>query len=129
MSSEAPPQASDGSDLLGPLFGDADAAEHLSDRARLQAMLDVEVALAEVEAELGVVPRAAVEPIRAAARADRFDRVAIAAEAARDGNLAIPLVRHLTRAVETIDGNAARYVHWGATSQDIVDTALVLQLQ
>ena len=129
MSSEAPPQTSHGSDLLGPLFGDADAAEHLSDRARLQAMLDVEVALAEVEAELGVVPRPAVEPIRAAARADRFDRVAIAAEAARDGNLAIPLVRHLTRAVETIDGHAARYVHWGATSQDIVDTALVLQLQ
>jgi 3-carboxy-cis,cis-muconate cycloisomerase len=119
----------DGSDLLGPLFGDADAAAHLSDRARLQAMLDVEVALADVEADLGIVPRSAVAPIRAAARADRYDIRAIAAEAARDGNLAIPVVRHLTRQVETIDPEAARYVHWGATSQDILDTALVLQLQ
>jgi 3-carboxy-cis,cis-muconate cycloisomerase len=50
-------------------------------------------------------------------------------EAARDGNLAIPLVRHLTRAVEAIDPTAARYVHWGATSQDIIDTGVVLQLQ
>ena len=122
-------KTSDGSDLLGPLFGDAEVADHLSDRARLQAMLDVEVALADVEADLGIVPRAAVEPIRAAARADRYDRHAIAEEAARDGNLAIPLVRHLTKYVEAIDANAARYVHWGATSQDILDTALVLQLQ
>ena len=117
------------SDLLGPLFGDAEVADRLSDRARLQAMLDVEVALADVEAELGIVPREAVEPIRAAARAERYDRGVIAAEAARDGNLAIPLVRHLTAAVGAIDPNAARYVHWGATSQDILDTALVLQLQ
>ncbi|HXD16244.1 MAG TPA: 3-carboxy-cis,cis-muconate cycloisomerase [Vicinamibacterales bacterium] len=119
----------EGSDLLGPLFGDADVAEQLSDRARLQAMLDVEAALADVEAELGVVPRSAVEPIRAAADAGRYDVRAIAAAAARDGNLAIPLVRHLTKDVEAIDASAARYVHWGATSQDILDTGLVLQLQ
>jgi len=92
----------EGSDLLGPLFGDADVAEQLSDRARLQAMLDVEAALADVEAELGVVPRSAVEPIRAAADAGRYDVRAIAAAAARDGNLAIPLVRHLTKDVEAI---------------------------
>src|SRR6266850_6108586 len=116
-------------DLLGPLFGDSEVAVDLSDRARLQAMLDVEAALAKVEAELGIVPRAAVEPIRAAAQADRYDCRTIAAEAAEDGNLAIPLVRHLTRQVETIDRDAARYVHWGATSQDILDTGLVLQLQ
>jgi 3-carboxy-cis,cis-muconate cycloisomerase len=119
----------DGSDLLGALFGDAEVADHLSDRARLQAMLDVEVALAEAEAALGIVPAAAVEAIRAAARADRYDHGAIEVEAARDGNLAIPLVRHLTRAVEAIDPTAARYVHWGATSQDIIDTGVVLQLQ
>ncbi len=117
------------SDLLGPLFGDAEVADHLSDRARLQAMLDVEAALAEVEAQLGIVPRAAVEPIRAAAHADLYEFSAIATEAAEDGNLAIPLVRHLTRQVEAIDREAARYVHWGATSQDILDTGLVLQLQ
>ena len=118
-----------GSGLLGPLFGDADAAAHLSDDARLQAMLDVEVALVEVEAELGIVPGAAVGPIRTAARSDLYNRDEIAREAADDGNLAIPLVRHLTERVATIDADAARYVHWGATSQDILDTGLVLQLQ
>ena len=95
----------------------------------LQAMLDVEAALAEAEAELGIIPREAVEPIRSAARAERYDFETIAAEAAADGVLTIPLVRHLTKQVETIDRTAARYVHWGATSQDILDTAYVLQLQ
>ena len=95
----------------------------------LQSMLDVEAALAEVEAELGVIPRAAVEPIRSAARGELYDRDALAAAAADAGNLAIPLVRHLTKQVETIDREAAKYVHWGTTSQDILDTALVLQLQ
>src|SRR5262249_9379107 len=115
--------------LLGPLFGDAEVGAQLSDRARLQAMLDVEAALAEVEGELGVIPRQAVAAIRAAAQADGFDPGAIAVAAAGDGNLAIPLVRQLTHAVEAIDRDAARYVHWGATSQDIIDTGMVLQLQ
>ena len=97
-----------GSGLLDPLFGDADAAAHLSDEARLQAMLDVEVALVEVEAELGIVPRAAVGPIRTAARSDLYDRDEIAREAADAGNLAIPLVRNLTQRVATIDADAAR---------------------
>src|SRR5262245_28426028 len=118
-----------GSGLLGPLFGDSEVSAYLSDRARLQAMLDVEAALAEIEGELGVIPRQAVGAIQAAAQADRFDFAAIAAAAAGDGNLAIPLVRQLTQAVEANDGDAARYVHWGATSQDIIDTGVVLQLQ
>jgi 3-carboxy-cis,cis-muconate cycloisomerase len=118
-----------GSDLLGPLFGDAEVAGHLSDSARLQAMLDVEATLAEVEALLGIVPRPLVEAIRAAAKSDLYDQEAIAAEAADAGNLAIPLVRHLTARVAESDADSARYVHWGATSQDILDTGLVLQLQ
>jgi 3-carboxy-cis,cis-muconate cycloisomerase len=118
-----------GSDLLGPLFGDAEVAARLSDSARLQAMLDVEAALAEVEALLGIVPRPLVEAIRAAARAEFYDQEAIAAEAADEGNVAIPLVRHLRRRVAESEPDAARYVHWGATSQDILDTGLVLQLQ
>jgi len=111
------------------LFGDSEVSAYLSDRARLQAMLEVETSLAEVEGELGVIPRQAVAVIQAAAQADRFDLGALAAAAAGDGNLAIPLVRQLTHAVEAIDRDAARYVHWGATSQDVIDTGLVLQLQ
>jgi 3-carboxy-cis,cis-muconate cycloisomerase len=117
------------SNLFGPLFGDLGVAAHLSDRARLQAMLDVEAALAEVEAQLGIVPHACVGPIRAAAQAGLYSLDAIAAEAADSGNLAVPLIGHLTRQVSATDAVAARYVHWGATSQDILDTGLVLQLQ
>jgi 3-carboxy-cis,cis-muconate cycloisomerase len=119
-----------GSDpLFTYLFSDPDVAAHFSDRGHVQAMLDVEVALAEAEAELGIVPKTCVDPIRAAAQAPRVDLEALALDAADAGNLAIPLMRQLTRLVEAADRDAARYVHWGATSQDIIDTALVLQLQ
>ena len=92
-------------------------------------MLDVEAALAEAEAAIGVIPRAAARSIRACARAEMLDEVQIEADARRDGNIAIPLVRQLTARVSAADADAARYVHWGATSQDIIDTALVLQLR
>jgi len=115
--------------LFGPLFGDDEVAGHLSDRARPQAMLDVEAALADTQAELGIIPRSCVGPIRNAARASLYDSVAIAVEAARAGNLAIPLVRHLTQHVAAAAPDAAGYVHWGATSQDIIDTGFVLQVR
>jgi 3-carboxy-cis,cis-muconate cycloisomerase len=115
--------------LFAPLFADPDVFEQMSDRARLQAMLDVEAALADVQAQLGIIPREAAAHIGRAARADLFDLSAIAAETATDGVPTIPLVRHLTKMVQSTNREAARYVHWGATSQDIFDTALVLQLQ
>jgi 3-carboxy-cis,cis-muconate cycloisomerase len=96
---------------------------------RLQTMLDVEVALAEALAETGVIPAASVAPIRAAARAERYDLAILEAEAVEAGNPVIPLVRHMTQLVAAEDAAAARHVHWGATSQDVMDTALVLQLR
>ncbi len=96
---------------------------------RVQALLDVEVALAEALADVGVIPPTSVMPIRAAARADRYDLSVLDAEAEQAGNPVIPLVRHLTRLVAAEDVTAARHVHWGATSQDIMDTALVLQMR
>jgi 3-carboxy-cis,cis-muconate cycloisomerase len=104
-------------------------AAYFSSVARLQAMLHVEAALADAEASVGVIPRAAAEAIRRAARAELYDAIAIESEARQAGNLAIPLVRHLTARVGSADVASARYVHWGATSQDIIDTALVLQLR
>src|SRR5262245_60219597 len=111
------------------LFGEPDVAARLSDRSRLQAMLDVEVALAEALARVDLAPARSVDAIRQAGRAELYDLAALAAEAARAGNLVIPLVADLTRRVAVIDPDAARYVHWGATSQDIIDTALVLQMR
>ena len=97
--------------------------------AQLQAMLDVEVALAHALVEAGVIPPRAAEGIASAGRAERFDHAALAADAAAAGNIAIPFVRALTALVQDIDAESARHVHRGATSQDVIDTAFVLQLR
>src|SRR5262249_14427651 len=123
MSDPALPSA-----LFGPLFSSARMRAVMADAARLQRMLDVEAALARAEAAVGVIPHQAVAPIAAACRAERFDLAALAEAAVTAGNLAIPLVKALTADVKKSDAEAARYVHWGATSQDIIDTAQVLEL-
>jgi len=115
--------------LLDPLFGAESVQRIFSDRSRLQGMLDFEAALAKAEAQVGVIPVSAVAPIHAKCRADWFDLNAIAQAAATAGNLAIPMVKQLTSLVGADDENAAGYVHWGATSQDAIDTGLVLQLR
>jgi len=70
------------SDLHRGLFGETEVAARFSDRARLQAMLDVEAVLADAEAEVGVIPRSAIAAIRAAARAEHYDLDALAASLA-----------------------------------------------
>jgi 3-carboxy-cis,cis-muconate cycloisomerase len=115
--------------IFDALFGDPPANALLSDTSLVGAMLRVEVALARAEASIGMIPARAVDAIEQSADASRFDLAALATEAASAGNLAIPLVRHLTERVARIDADSARYVHWGATSQDIIDTAMVLQLR
>src|SRR3954451_14192592 len=104
--------------LLGPLFGTAEALAAFSDGARLQGMLDFEAALARAQAALGVIPAAAAPAIAARAKAGLFDAAEIGRAAARAGNPAIPLVKRLTALVAEGDPEAARFVHWGATSQD-----------
>ncbi len=116
-------------ELLQPLFGAGEAAAMFEDRARLQGMLDFEAALAHAEARVGVIPAAAAPPIAKHCRVDFFDIPKLAAATARAGNPANPLVKQLTALVAVEDAEAARYVHWGATSQDVMDTGLVLQLR
>jgi len=94
--------------------------------AVVQAMLDFEAALAEAQAAEGVIATAAVVPIRRACALDQVDAAAIVAASGRAGSLAIPLVKQLTEAVRRLDAEAATQVHWGATSQDVIDTAMVL---
>jgi 3-carboxy-cis,cis-muconate cycloisomerase len=99
------------------------------DATVLQRMLDFEAALARAEATTGVIPKAAAEPIARACKVSSFDLAALADAAPRSGNLAIPLVKALTAHVARTDPEAARYVHWGATSQDVIDTAAMLTLR
>ena len=115
--------------MLDALFTTEAMQAAFSDRARLQGMLDFEAALARVEARLGVVPAGAADVIASHCRAELYDIDALARAAALAGNTAIPLVKALTARVARADAEAARYVHWGATSQDAMDTGLVLQLR
>ncbi len=109
--------------------GPSAANAAFSDAATVQAMLDVEAALARAQARCGVIPAAAVAPIESACRVDGFDLDALARDSMIAGNLAVALVAQLTARVTQIDAAAARYVHWGATSQDVIDSALALQLR
>ncbi|MEO4045893.1 3-carboxy-cis,cis-muconate cycloisomerase [Pseudomonas sp. CAU 1711] len=99
------------------------------DRGRLQGMLDFEAALARAEASVGLIPAEAMAPIGAACDAELYDPVELAQAIAGAGNSAIPLVKALGRRVASASPEAERYVHLGATSQDTMDSGLVLQLR
>ena len=111
------------------LFATDAMRDVFSERARVARMLDFEAALAQAEASVGVIPRTAADAIARACTTDGFDIAAIARDARNAGNLAIPLVAALTRKVAAAAPEAKGYVHWGATSQDVIDTGLVLQLR
>lgn len=120
---------SDFPSLLGGLFGAPEVDAVFTDTARLQAMLDVEAALARAQVRCAVIPPAALGAIEAACRADLYAVPALGQATLLAGNPAIPLVKALTAQVRHADADAARWVHWGATSQDIIDTGAVLQLR
>jgi 3-carboxy-cis,cis-muconate cycloisomerase len=115
--------------LLDELFRSAEVESVFSDSAAVQSMLDFEAALAFAEARAGVFPSPAAQAISAKCRAGLMDLPALAHSAASSGNLAIPLVKQLTAAVAKENPEASRFVHWGATSQDVLDTALILQIR
>ncbi|WP_338827826.1 3-carboxy-cis,cis-muconate cycloisomerase [Bradyrhizobium sp. 27S5] len=117
------------SPLLAPMLSSAAMRALCDDAAALQNMLDFEAALARAEVACGVIPAVAAGPIAAACKAESFDLAPLADAATRSGNLAIPLVKALTANVAKKDAEAARYVHWGATSQDVIDTATMLSLR
>lgn len=104
-------------------------AEVFSDESVLQAMLDFEIALASAEVRAGIVPKSAAEHISAVAHASNFDIPALARGMFRAGTAAIPMVKALTEKARARNPDAAVWVHWGATSQDVADTAIVLLLK
>ena len=115
--------------LIESLATTAPLAEIFSDHSVLRAMLDFEMALARAEARLNIIPQSAADAIAQAAKAGDFDGATLAGAALRAGTPAIPFVKALTERVRASDSAAAGYVHWGATSQDLCDTALVLLLR
>jgi len=96
------------------------------ERSVVQAMMDFEAALARAEAAEGLVTPRAANAIAGVCKAELFDVPAIVAASGRAGSLAIPLVKKLTETVALFDADAAQVVHWGSTSQDVIDSAMVL---
>jgi 3-carboxy-cis,cis-muconate cycloisomerase len=115
--------------LLDSLFRWEEVTKLFRDENRLQAMLDFEAALARAEASAGVIPSPAASAIAAKCRAELFDKKNLAEAAGLAGNLAISLVKQLKVLVAAEHKDAAGFVHWGATSQDAIDTGAVLQLR
>ena len=117
------------SQLYASLFYQNEVTEIFSDRALVSYMIEAEVALAKSQAQVGVIPESAATAISQVAQTalDQIDFDALAVATGLAGNIAIPFVKQLTAIVKQSDEDTARYVHWGATSQDILDTACILQ--
>ena len=114
------------STLLGPLFADAEIAAYFCDESVIAAMVLFEAALASAQAQAGVIPETAAKRIGDVCRDFTPDPASLAASTASTG---VP-VPGLVKALKAeIGGDDARYVHFGATSQDVVDTALVLRMR
>ncbi|MFC9101327.1 3-carboxy-cis,cis-muconate cycloisomerase [Streptomyces enissocaesilis] len=109
--------------LLAPGWAGSPAADATDDRALVRALLDAEAALTRAQAGLGLAPEEAANAVTEAADSARFDASSLAERARGGGNPVIPLVADLTQAVGEEHGP---YVHRGATSQDILDSALML---
>lgn len=108
------------------LYGSDEMRRIFSDEGKITAWLDTEVALAKSEAQCGVIPSDAAVQIEASAKFENLDLVAMREEYVKIGFPILPLVHQMAKVCEP---EAARYIHWGATTQDIIDTGLVLQMR
>lgn len=115
--------------LYSELFYSDDINELFSERNTIGHMLHVEAELARAQEVAGVIPAGVADLIAMCCQSDLIDMTRLKSEIKLGGNAAIPLVKQLTRIVKNNDVEASKYVHLGATSQDVVDTAAVLQMQ
>ena len=114
--------------LVNALGASSRTAEAFSDTATLRHMLRFEAALAHATAAAGLIPRKYAPIIEQACDASLYDAAPLGEAARRTATLTVPVVKALTAEVKKRNADAAAYVHWGATSQDVLDTAMVLQL-
>ena len=112
--------------LYGAIFASTQVASVFSDRNRVRKWFDIEAALALAQGELGIIPKAAAEEIARKADADLVDLDAIGREIAATAHPLVPAIRALA---DLCDGDAGEYVHYGATTQDVMDTGMVLMVR
>jgi len=114
------------SELFRDQFSTSQTREIFSDRITVQRWLDVEASLARVQARIGIIPQAAADEIVTKAVVDNIDLAELKREMDRTSHPIVPLLRAMKKVCR---GDAAEYIHWGATTQDIVDTGTVLQVK
>ncbi len=112
--------------LYSETFYASELSELFSGREAVAKLLQVESALATAQAEAGIIPLTAAKTIAACCVVDAIDINALKNDVVLGGNVAIPLVKQLTKVIKNRDFEASKYVHFGATSQDIIDTATIL---
>ncbi|RYX91387.1 MAG: 3-carboxy-cis,cis-muconate cycloisomerase [Comamonadaceae bacterium] len=114
------------SSIFESFLSTSEALEVFSEKNFVEAMLRFEASLARAQARAGLIPEAAAQSIVGTCKIDLFDVAKIVRESGRAGSIAIPLVKSLKETVGLFNADAVRYVHFGSTSQDVIDTALVL---
>ena len=115
--------------LYSETFYTRELTDLFSDQEAITKLLRVEASLANAQAEVGIIPQTAAKIISDCCRVDAIDTISLKNEVALGGNVAIPLVRQLTKVIKNRDFEASKYVHLGATSQDIIDTATILTIK
>lgn len=115
--------------LYSHLFYPSNQSNIADESADLSRMLRFEATLAQTQANFGIIPKTAAEMITACAKVEYLNVEKLKSDIRLGGNAAIPLVQQLTRIVKNNDVEASRYVHLGATSQDVIDTASVLEIK
>ncbi|OWT73754.1 MULTISPECIES: adenylosuccinate lyase [unclassified Achromobacter] len=114
------------SELFRDQFSTQTMRDIFSDSNTVQRWLDVEAALAKVQARLSIIPQAAADEIQRKAKVELIDLPELKAEMDRTAHPIVPLLRAMKK---ICDGDAGEYIHWGATTQDIMDTGTILQLK
>lgn len=114
------------SDLFRDQFGTAETRAIFNDTSTVQRWLDVEAALAKVQAAMGIIPEAAAREIQRCARVELIDLHELKTEMDRTSHPIVPLLRAMKKVCA---GDAGEYIHWGATTQDIMDTGTILQVR
>src|ERR1700728_44065 len=112
--------------IFRDIFGSEAMRRIFSDRARVQYYLDIEAALASVQARLGIIPEEAAEEIGRHCHAEQFDYARLKTETERIGYPVLPVVQQL---VGLCRDGLGEWCHWGATTQDITDTATILAIR
>ena len=114
------------SGIFGGFLSTPEAIKLFSERKLVEAMLRFEAALARAQANVGLIPDEAAQSIIGTCKVELFDVGKIVRESVREGGIAVPFVKSLKETVSLFNEEAGAYVHFGASSQDVVDSAMAL---